>query len=118
MMTIETTIASSISVWRSVLIDSPISHERSYVGTIFTPAGIECWTSWSLALTPSITFRAFSPKRMTMMPPTASPFPSSSATPRRMSGPRRTCATSRTRIGVPREFAPSETFSMSATDFR
>src|SRR5438874_120171 len=41
-----------------------------------------------------------------MMPPTTSPFPSSSATPRRISGPRRTWATSRTRIGVPWASAP------------
>src|SRR5205823_4304530 len=82
-----------------------------------TPAGSDPCTSRSLAFTRSITPRAFSPKRMTMMPPTTSPLPSSSATPRRMSGPMRTCATSRTRTGVPLCVARSETFSMSSIDF-
>jgi hypothetical protein len=49
-----------------------------------------------------MTSSAFSPNRMTTMPPTTSPRPSSSAIPRRMSGPSRTDATSATRIGVPR----------------
>ncbi len=48
-----------------------------------------------------MTFSAFSPCRMTTMPPTASPVPSRSATPRRGSGPRPTDATSDSRIGTP-----------------
>ena len=40
-----------------------------------------------VAFTRSMTLSAFSPWRMTTMPPTVSPRPSRSATPRRMSGP-------------------------------
>ena len=38
--------------------------------------------------------------------------------PRRMSGPSRTWATSRTRTGVPRGSAPSDTLSISSSDVR
>ena len=43
-----------------------------------------------LALTASMTLRAFSPKRITMTPPATSPRPSNSTIPRRMSDPRTT----------------------------
>ena len=42
----------------------------------------------------SMTLSAFSPWRITTMPPTTSPSPSRSATPRRISGPSATVATS------------------------
>ncbi len=86
------------------------------MGTILTPAGRpgSIWRIFSL--TRSMTSSAFSPWRMTMMPETASPVPSRSETPRRMSGPRVTCPMSFTRIGVPFSLAETTTLSMSATD--
>lgn len=41
----------------------------------------------NIKITRSMTLRTFSPKRTTTMPPTTSPLPSSSASPRRISGP-------------------------------
>ena len=58
-----------------------------------------------------MTSRAFSAWRMTTMPPTASPLPSRSAMPRRISGPSATDATSRSRTGVPRSSVLSTTCS-------
>ena len=69
--------------------------------TTSTPGGREGFSSTSLALSRSMTDSAFSPCRMTTMPPTTSPRPSRSATPRRISGPSVTWATSFTVIGVP-----------------
>jgi hypothetical protein len=54
-----------------------------------------------LAFTRAMVSRAFSPLRMTITPPTASPSPSSSPMPRRISGPIRTSATSPISTGVP-----------------
>jgi len=67
-------------------------------------------------LTRSMTSRAFSPWRMTMMPDTASPVPSRSDTPRRRSGPMVTWPMSRMRIGVPPSLADTTMLSKSATD--
>ncbi|MBI5602035.1 MAG: hypothetical protein HY879_01625, partial [Deltaproteobacteria bacterium] len=47
-----------------------------------------------------MTFRTFSPNRTTTIPAATSPFPSSSATPRRISGPSWIRATSFSKIGV------------------
>ena len=58
-------------------------------------------------MTRLITLRAFSPCRMTTMPPTVSPRPSRSETPRRISGPISTRPTSRSSTGVP----PAPTFT-------
>ncbi len=55
----------------------------------------------SFSFTRSMVASAFSPYRMTTMPPTTSPRPSRSATPRRTSGAMCTSATSATRTGVP-----------------
>ncbi len=52
------------------------------------------------------------------MPPTVSPFPSSSARPRRRSGPRATLPTSLIVTGVPRSSVFTTTFSMSAVPLR
>ena len=68
---------------------------------ISTPGGRPCFNSSSLVFTRSMTFRAFSPWRMTTMPPTTSPWPSRSVSPRRISGPRVTVATSESLTGVP-----------------
>ena len=84
--------------------------------TTSRPAGSDGRSSSSLAFTRSITLSAFSPWRITTMPPTTSPCPSMSATPRRISGPSATLATSFTWMGVP----PSDRstiFSRSAIDF-
>ena len=77
-----------------VCTDARISPLRSYTGTICTPGGSEALRSASLCLTRSMTARAFSPERMTTMPPTTSPRPSRSAMPRRRLGPTCTVATS------------------------
>ncbi len=58
-------------------------------------------------LTASMVARAFLPQRMTMMPPVTSPSPSSSAIPRRSSGPICRCATSPRRTGTPVALARS-----------
>ncbi len=51
---------------------------------------------------------------MTTTPPTVSPSPSRSATPRRISGPTATSATSSTRIGLPlARSSPTTIFAMS-----
>ncbi len=60
------TVSSCLSVWMARVIRS----ERSYVVTTSTPEGIEGSRSLSLALTRSMTLRAFSPWRITTMPPT------------------------------------------------
>src|SRR4026207_1688129 len=62
--------------------------------------------------------RAFCPKRMTTMQPTASPRPSRSEIPRRTAGPTLTRPSSATRIGVPFRVAPTTTFPLSASDLR
>ena len=61
--------------------------------------------------------RAFLPERITMMPPATSPWPSSSAMPRRISGPSCTVATSRSSTGVAPDTA-SGTVRKSASDRR
>src|SRR5881394_3690239 len=58
-----------------------------------TPAGRDDLISSIFFLTPSMTLSAFSPYRITTIPPTVSPLPSSSAIPRRISPPRCTAAT-------------------------
>ena len=91
-----------------------IRSDRSYVVTTSTPSGRDLFISDRRALTRSMTFRAFSPCRMTTIPPTASPFPFRSATPRRICGPSATVATSRRSTGTPRSFDATTTFSRSA----
>jgi hypothetical protein len=61
-------------------------------------------------------WRAFSPQRMTMTPPTASPSPLNSPTPRRSAGPWRTSATSPSSTGVPRAVAESGTARRSSSE--
>src|SRR6266404_4710474 len=61
---------------------------------------------------------AFLPARMTMTPPTASPLPSSSEMPRRISGPIWMRATSPSRIGVPRAPRPTGTVRKSSKVFK
>ncbi len=96
-----TTMNSSSNLRFRLSSARPISAERSYVVTISTPAGRLPFSSSSFAVTRSMVARALSPLRITMTPPTASPWPSSSPMPRRISGPRRTSATSRSSTGVP-----------------
>ena len=60
--------------------------------------------AFSRSLTRPITFIAFSPCLMTTTPAATSPLPSSSAIPRRISGPSWICATSCSRTGVPFSF--------------
>ena len=84
--------------------------------TTSTPFGSDGFSSSSFAFTRSMTLRAFSPWRITMMPPTTSPWPSRSATPRRISGPSATCATSFTVMGVPPSLLRTSC-SRSAVDF-
>ena len=86
--------------------------------TTFTPFGSDGSMSFSFCFTRSMTLRAFSPLRITTMPPTTSPLPSRSATPRRISGPSETRPTSPTVSGVPRSFVFRTICSMSLTDFR
>ncbi len=100
-MTIETTMISSISFDRSVSTERLIRSDRSYVVTIFTPGGSDGSISFSRAFTRSMTSSAFSPLRITTMPPTASPLPSRSVMPRRISGPSDTRPMSPTVSGVP-----------------
>ena len=66
----------------------------------------------SFALTASIVSSAFLPERMTMMPPATSPSPSSSAMPRRISGPTCTRATSPSATGTP----PASTAQRNASE--
>ena len=89
-MTIETTMTSSVSLSFRVPTARSMRSERSYVVTTLTPGGSDGSISFSFSLTRSITASAFSPLRITTMPPTTSPFPSRSVTPRRISGPRET----------------------------
>ncbi len=84
--------------------------------TTSTPFGSEGFSSSSFALTRSMTLSAFSPGRITTMPPTTSPSPSRSAMPRRISGPSATVATSFTSTGVPPSVR-STRLSRSAIDF-
>ena len=82
------------------------------------PSGRDASTSASFAFTRSMVARAFSPKRMTTIPPTTSPRPSRSATPRRTSGAVRTVATSRTRTGTPWSDERTTTSPMSSMPCR
>ncbi len=117
-MTSETTTISSISFDRSVSTERLIRSDRSYVVTIFTPGGSDGSISFSRAFTRSITSSAFSPLRITTMPPTASPFPSRSVIPRRISGPSDTRPMSATVSGVPFSFVLTTIFPMSSIDLR
>ena len=114
MQTRATTTLSSRSLPRRFSIARSIRSLRSYTGVTTTPGGRPALTCSSFALTPWIVSRAFSPNRITTMPPTASPRPSSSAMPRRTAGPMLTRPSSATRTGVPFAVAPTTTFSMSA----
>ena len=102
MIVTKLTITHSASKSRcSVRMDSLIRPDRSYPAWISTPEGRLGAISATLALIPLITFRAFSPVRITIMPPTASPSPCHSATPSRISGPKVTVPRSRNKTGVP-----------------
>ena len=93
-ITSATTIIASSSVVFSVLIERLMRSERSYTGTSSRPAGIEPLTSLMRAFTRSMTSLTCSPCCAITMPLTVSPFPLKSATPRRISGPNSTSATS------------------------
>ncbi len=82
-----TTANSSSSLPRRWSTARSISAERSYTGTISTPGGSPGFSCSSFALTAWIVSHAFLPERSTTMPPVTSPSPSSSAMPRRISGP-------------------------------
>jgi hypothetical protein len=110
--------SSSPSLSCRLAIARRISGARSYASTTRTPAGSPDWIDASRSRTASITCSAFSPWRITTIPVTTSPRPSRSATPRRMSGPSCTRATSITRTGVPPIPVVSTTFSMSSTPLR
>ncbi len=75
---------------------------RSYTVTATTPAGSERLISASFFATAWDTVRLFSPINMNTVPSTTS-RPFSVAAPVRSSRPMSTCATLRTRIGVPSE---------------
>ena len=92
---------SSRSVVFNVSMARWMRSERSYTVLSVTPSGRPLLISSIFALTLWITSSAFWPNRATTMPCTISPSPSSSASPRRSSGPSSTRATSRTRTGVP-----------------
>ncbi len=72
----------------------------------------------SLALTAWMVSSAFFPERMTTTPPATSPSPFSSAIPRRISGPSRTLATSRSSTGVPLSPASSTMLRKSSSERR
>ena len=101
-----TTASSSTRVVPRVATARSISAERSYTGTISTPAGRPCLRPSRRSFTRSMVARALAPLRITTMPPTTSPSPSSSATPRRMAGPTRSSATSPSNVGTPSWSAP------------
>ncbi len=107
--------SSSHSTCTSVCMARWISSERSYVTTSWTPGGNDPRTSASRRFTRSITRSAFSLCRMTTMPPTTSPRPSSSAMPVRGSGPSVTLPSWRSVTGVPPAPTRTGTDSRSAT---
>ncbi len=111
-----TTASSSIRVSFRVSIERSINSPRSYAVTILTPGGRFGSISLSLARTRSMTCSAFSPERIMTMALTVSPWPSSSAIPRRRSGPSTTLPRCLIKIGVPVcAFDPTTVFSTSAT---
>ena len=67
---------------------------------ISTPGGRPAFSVSSFSLTAAMVTRAFWSERRTTTPPTASPSPSSSPMPRRISGPVRIVATSPSVTGV------------------
>ena len=81
-----TTIISSSSFWLKLLTVFSISSARSYTVTSSTPSGRPFCNSASLRFTAAMVLNAFSPCRMTIIPPTTSPSPFSSAIPRRAPG--------------------------------
>ncbi len=111
-----TTTSSSIKFQLAVEMASRMRLLRSYTGTIFIPSGMAVANSFNFSLMRPITCNTSSPKRMMTMPPTASPWPFKSTTPRRMSEPSCTVATSRSKIGVPLALVPMAIFSMSSVD--
>ena len=113
-----TTINSSTSVPLRLETARPMSAERSYVVTISTPSGRLRLRFSSFARTALMVESAFSPWRMTTMPPATSPSPLSSAMPRRISGPSRISATCASMIAWPAEPTPSGTWRKSSTLFR
>ena len=83
-----TTMNSSISLSLQIVdraLDEAASGRRSARSR--RPAAGSASASASFALTASMVSSAFLPERMTMTPPATSPSPSSSAMPRRISGP-------------------------------
>ena len=115
-ITSETMRISSLSVRLKVSIDRSIRPERSYTGIISTPSGRDALTSSKRALTRFMTSKAFSPKRMTTIPPTAKPSPLSSALPRCSAGPSDTVAMSDTVTGIPSPVVRRTTLSRSAVE--
>jgi hypothetical protein len=69
-------------------------------------------------LTAAIVSSAFLPERITMTPPVASPSPSSSPMPRRISGPTWMRATSPRRTDTPASVLTSGTLRKSSSDCR
>ena len=110
-----TTISSSVSLPHRLSTALSIKAERSYTVTISTPSGNPAFSDSNLAFTPSMVVLAFSPKRITTTPPTTSPSPFSSATPRRICGPRLTTATSAMVSATPFSFTPSGICRISCT---
>ena len=85
----------------------------SYTGTILTPSGRPGSSSLIFFLMALMTFRAFSPERIMMMPLTTSPVPFCSTMPLLSSGPSIIRATSFNKTGEP--FAEKTTvFSRSS----
>ena len=113
-----TTANSSSSLPPRLRTARSIRPERSYTGTISTPAGRPRCSSVSLALTAAMVCSAFLPERMTITPPTASPWPSSSPMPRRISGPIWMRATSPSRTDTPASVVVSGMARKSSSVFR
>ena len=109
---------SSASVVVRLSMARSMSAERSYTVTTSTPSGRPAASSRKRAFTPAMVASAFSPARITTMPPTTSPMPFKSATPRLMRGPVRSSATSLSRMGTPCSFTLRGTAAKSSRPVR
>ncbi len=113
-----TTANSSSSLVERFCTARSIRPERSYTGTISTPAGSPRCNSANRALTAAMVCSAFLPERITITPPTDSPSPSSSPMPRRISGPSWMRATSPSRTETPASVVRSGMARKSSSVFR
>ena len=111
-----TTIASSTSVLFNVWIDAMIMSLLSYAVLISMPGGRPGVISTIFCFTRSMTAFAFSPYRMTTIPPTTCPFPSFSMEPRRISPPSCTVPMLRMVTGTPFGPVPTTISSISLVD--